>query len=98
MSYGRRLSQALGGKHFVIDTGRNGDGPPDAGTAGPTWCNPPGRALGKSPTTSTGHKLVDAYLWVKRPGESDGACRPGDPASGLWFARYAAGLVARAQA
>ncbi|WP_443063670.1 glycoside hydrolase family 6 protein [Streptomyces sp. NBC_00663] len=33
-----------------------------------SWCNPPGRALGVPPTTSTGHRLLDAYLWIKRPG------------------------------
>ena len=32
------------------------------------WCNPPGRGLGARPTTRTGNQLVDAFLWVKRPG------------------------------
>ncbi len=38
------------------------------------WCNPPGSGLGLAPTANTGVPLVDAYLWVKTPGESDGQC------------------------
>lgn len=52
--------------HIVIDTSRNGNG------AGNTWCDPAGRALGETPTVNTGNALVDAYLWVKDPGQSDG--------------------------
>ncbi|WP_353944763.1 glycoside hydrolase family 6 protein [Streptomyces sp. HUAS MG91] len=90
-SYGKQLSQLLGGAHFVVDTSRNGAGPySPAGADG--WCNPPGRALGAAPTTRTGDPLVDAYLWVKRPGESDGTCR-GGPAAGTWWAEYALGLA-----
>jgi len=44
------------------------------------WCNPPGSGLGVAPTASTDVPLVDAYLWVKLPGESDGAC---DSAGGV---------------
>ncbi|WP_228977073.1 glycoside hydrolase family 6 protein [Streptomyces sp. DH12] len=87
-AYGRRISALTGGKHFVIDTGRNGNGPHPAGE----WCNPPGRALGEPPTTRTGDPLVDAHLWVKRPGESDGPCR-GGPRAGEWFAPYALELA-----
>ncbi|QNS04070.1 glycoside hydrolase family 6 protein [Streptomyces xanthii] len=90
-AYGRRLSQQLGGAHFVVDTSRNGAGPYGDGQA-EAWCNPPGRALGKAPTTNTGDPLVDAFLWVKRPGESDGTCRSGPPA-GTWWADYALGLA-----
>jgi hypothetical protein len=39
-----------------------------------SWCNPPGSGAGKRPTTSTGDELVDAYLWIKTVGESDGQC------------------------
>ncbi|WP_372347896.1 glycoside hydrolase family 6 protein [Streptomyces sp. KL116D] len=82
-AYGKRLVAALGGgKHMVIDTSRNGNGPY---TGTDAWCNPPGRALGTPPTTRTGNPLVDAYLWVKRPGESDGTCR-GGPGAGQWWA------------
>ncbi|WP_346092316.1 glycoside hydrolase family 6 protein [Streptomyces olivaceiscleroticus] len=94
--YGDKLSRALGGAHYVIDTSRNGNGPPpdgqDQGSDTESWCNPPDRALGTPPTTHTGHPLVDAYLWVKRPGESDGTCRGGPPA-GQWWTDYALQLV-----
>ncbi|MFI5699104.1 glycoside hydrolase family 6 protein [Streptomyces xanthochromogenes] len=93
--YGHRLSAALGGKHFVVDTSRNGNGP-YAGTGTDNWCNPPGRALGTPPTAATGDALIDAYLWIKRPGESDGACR-GGPAAGRWWPEYALGLARAAQ-
>lgn len=88
LSYGQSVSSLLGGRHFVIDTSRNGLGP----TADRQWCNPAGRALGTVPTTATNNALVDAFLWIKVPGESDGACN-GAPASGQWWADYALGLV-----
>jgi endoglucanase len=50
----------------VIDTSRNGAGPDS------TWCDPSGRATGLDPTANTGYSYVDAFLWVKPPGESDG--------------------------
>jgi endoglucanase len=98
--------------HFVLDTSRNGQGPwvPPAGVYSDPqdWCNPPGRGLGLRPATHTGTPLVDAYLWVKRPGESDGSCTRGtpgpedpvygavDPPAGQWWPEYALGLVAHA--
>jgi endoglucanase len=89
VAYGAQLSSLVGGKHFVIDTGRNG-----AGSNG-EWCNPAGRALGARPTGATGHPLVDALLWVKLPGESDGACN-GAARAGEWLPEYALGLAQRA--
>ncbi len=86
VAYGQQISSLLGGLHFVIDTSRNGNGP------GGDWCNPPGRALGERPTAQTGQALVDAYLWVKRVGESDGTCNGGPPAGTFWDT-YALGLV-----
>jgi endoglucanase len=94
IAYGQRLSRLLHGAHFVIDTGRNGNGPDTNPADAPNWCNPPGRALGQAPTTSTGHRRVDAYLWVKAPGESDGSCRAGAPAAGQWWLQYALALAA----
>ena len=94
VKYGTRLSHRLDGAHFVIDTSRNGNGPAAKTSSHGHWCNPPGRALGDVPTTKTGHALVDAYLWVKRPGESDGACGNGAPAAGQWWPRYALALAA----
>ncbi|HEY2941766.1 MAG TPA: glycoside hydrolase family 6 protein, partial [Vicinamibacteria bacterium] len=89
IAYGRTISQRLGGKHFVVDTSRNG-----AGVAPSTWCNPPGMALGARPTAATGDALVDAYVWVKRPGESDGTCN-GGPSAGAFWPDYALGLAQR---
>jgi endoglucanase len=97
--YGTRLSDALGGVHFVIDTSRNGTGPwPGGGTAdgAPSWCNPPGRGLGRAPTSAPGLPRVDALLWVKGPGESDGTCRPGAPPAGQWWPEYALELARNA--
>ncbi|GIG22753.1 hypothetical protein Cch01nite_34770 [Cellulomonas chitinilytica] len=96
---------------FVIDTSRNGQGPwvpPADHPAGDPqdWCNPPDRGLGLRPTTSTGVPMLDAYLWVKIPGESDGQCTRWDPAGGIdpvrgyadpaagaWFPQMALELV-----
>jgi endoglucanase len=85
-SYGQAISAAVGGKHFIVDTSRNG-----LGSDG-QWCNPPGRALGDRPTLSTGVAGADAYLWVKYPGESDGTCN-GGPSAGTWWPSYALGLA-----
>ena len=92
-AYGRAISRRTGGAQFVIDTSRNGAGPSDP----PDWCTPPGRALGTYPTNRTGVPLVDAFLWVKRPGESDGTCNGGPPA-GQWWPEYALDLARRAAA
>jgi endoglucanase len=95
IAYGTAVSDRLGGKPFVIDTSRNGNGPApvDGRNADGHWCNPPGRALGPAPTEDTGTPRVDAYLWVKRPGESDGACLPDAPPAGQWWPEYALGLA-----
>ena len=77
IAYGRAISRRLGGRHFVINTSRNGNGPPVRSVD--RWCNPAGRALGEPPTTNTGDGLVDAFLWVKYPGDSDGSCDRGNP-------------------
>lgn len=91
VAYGNALSALVGGKHYVIDTSRNG-----LGSAGDSdWCNPAGRALGDPPTSNTGAPLADAFLWIKTPGESDGACN-GAPAAGVWMPEYALGLAQRA--
>lgn len=69
VAYGRALSGQVGNKPFVIDTSRNGKG-----SRGDEWCNPAGAGLGELPTTLTPDAAIHALLWVKRPGESDGAC------------------------
>ncbi|AKZ55934.1 Secreted endoglucanase [Streptomyces ambofaciens ATCC 23877] len=92
IAYGKQLAAKVGGKHFVVDTSRNGNGPYAEGAPDERWCNPPGRALGETPTTKTADPLVDAYLWVKRPGESDGECK-GGPKAGEWWPEYAVKLA-----
>ncbi|WUV07758.1 glycoside hydrolase family 6 protein [Amycolatopsis sp. NBC_01488] len=51
----------------VIDTSRNGNGP-----QGSEWCDPAGRAIGTPSTDQTGDSRIDAFLWIKPPGEADG--------------------------
>lgn len=100
-------------KHAVIDTSRNGRGswkPPfgkyrDA----EVWCNPPGRGLGRRPSLESGHPYVDAFLWIKVPGESDGECLRGSggavdpergvraPPAGRWFPAQARELIELAE-
>jgi endoglucanase len=86
-AYGDQVSAATGGLHYVVDTSRNGNGP-----SGGEWCNPRGRALGDAPTTVSDGTALDALLWVKRPGESDGACN-GGPAAGAWWPEIARELA-----
>jgi endoglucanase len=82
--------------HFVIDTSRNGAGPPpETASEEGRWCNPAGRRLGEPPTTSPDLPRVDALLWIKQPGDSDGTCGGGPPA-GQWWPQMAADLVAGA--
>lgn len=78
----------------MIDTGRNGAGP--APESPLNWCNPSGRALGAAPTTNTAGAHADAYLWIKRPGESDGSCNRGEPYAGSFVNSYAIELVRNA--
>jgi endoglucanase len=91
IGYGDAISGLTNGAHYVIDTSRNGAGP----TADDPlyWCNPSGRALGTPPTTATASPNVDAYLWVKRPGESDGSCGRGEPGPGHFMNQYAIDLA-----
>jgi endoglucanase len=108
--YASMLGSTQPTTHFVIDTSRNGQGPwtppPDHPAGDPQdWCNPPNRGLGNRSTANTGMTLVDAYLWVKIPGESDGQCYRWtsgpldpvrgiqDPAAGQWFPYMALELV-----
>lgn len=98
IAWGEKVSAGVGGKHFIIDTSRNGLGPYTGGTHDgdcPAWANPPGRALGARPTADTGHVLVDAFFWLKSPGASDGKCGPFG-AAGAWTPEYALGLSQRA--
>jgi endoglucanase len=75
------MNGAAATTHFVLDTGRNGQGAwqPDPATYpdAQTWCNAPKRGAGLRPSPDTGYPLADAVLWVKIPGGSDGACNRG---------------------
>jgi endoglucanase len=70
--HGLAISRRVGGKHFVINTAENGRGPVhyrrSNGRRITVWCNPGMRGLGTPPTTSTSNPMVDAYLWINRPG------------------------------
>lgn len=86
-AYGEELSGLLDGAHFIVDSGRNGFGATD------DWCNPPGRAFGTEPGPASGSEHLDAFLWVKPPGESDGECN-GGPAAGQFWPERAVELAA----
>jgi endoglucanase len=94
IAYGEAISALTNGSHYVIDTSRNGAGPPPDYPL--NWCNPSGRAMGTPPTAETAGAHADAYLWVKRPGESDGTCGRGDPYVGRFIDQYAIDLVRNA--
>jgi endoglucanase len=115
LRYANSLGTVEATTRFVVDTSRNGLGPwqPPAGLYpdAQDWCNPPDRGLGARPTSDTGQALVDAYLWIKVPGESDGECTRGlgpggttvdpewgriDPAAGAWFPEQALQLAENA--
>ena len=87
VSYDEEVLADLGdptGLHIVVDTSRNGNG------GGGTWCDPTGRAIGETPTVDTGNPLVDAYLWVKDPGQADGCAAP----AGIFDPELAYALIA----
>lgn len=86
--YAKSVLGALSNKSLkaVIDVSRNG-----AGSNG-AWCNPPGRKIGRNPTTATGYAHVEALLWVKLAGESDGSCN-GNPPAGTFSASLAYALA-----
>ncbi|MVU78157.1 1,4-beta-glucanase [Nocardia sp. ET3-3] len=90
-AYGDQVTARLGFGHYLVDTSRNGAGPPPDGPR--SWCNPWQRGLGLPPTTITNTPHADAYLWIKRPGESDGPCAPGQPTAGVWWPAYALDLI-----
>jgi endoglucanase len=108
--YANMLGSAQPSTHFVIDTSRNGLGPwqPPSYPDPQDWCNPPDCGLGYRPTANLEQPLLDAFLWVKIPGESDGECTRGlgpagstidpergliDPSAGVWFPEMALDLV-----
>ncbi|WP_434443251.1 glycoside hydrolase family 6 protein [Lentzea sp. E54] len=73
VNFAKNVLNAVGDSRLkaVVDTSRNGNGP-----AGSEWCDPAGRAIGIPSTTNTGDSKIEAFLWVKLPGESDGCIAP----------------------
>ena len=96
--------------HFIIDTARNGKG--QIRKAWGSWCNVHGAGLGERPRVDP-EPGIDAYFWVKPPGESDGVsdatqprydemCGGPDatknaPQAGEWFESYFLDLVRNAR-
>ena len=77
LTYAQTLTAAARGAcagfepRVVIDTGRNGRG--HASNPCSEWCNVRGAGVGHAPTLETPlPAVVDGYLWLKTPGESDG--------------------------
>jgi len=114
-SYVHRLSDSLKRvgikqKGFIIDTSRDGQG--GVRHKWGAWCNVKGAGLGERPRALVDEEPLDAYFWVKPPGESDGVsdptqprfdanCRSADsapnaPQAGAWFPAYFADLVRNA--
>ncbi|WZH51671.1 MAG: glycoside hydrolase family 6 protein [Nocardioides alkalitolerans] len=93
-AYGQQVVAELAkrgarGKTVLIDTSRNGAGPPVDGQ----WCNPTAARLGMT-TRVVNAKSIDFVAWIKRPGESDGTCNGGPPA-GQWWPTGAKRLMAK---
>jgi len=96
---------------FITDSGRNGK-QPTGQTEWGHWCNAKGTGFGVRPTSQTGHELLDAFVWVKPGGESDGTsntsaarydyhCGLADslqpaPEAGQWFQAYFEQLLTNA--
>lgn len=103
MAYGDQLVARLAAlgypnKHYVIDTSRNGVGRAPNPGAAYNSCNNFNAAIGHRPTTQVSNPLVDALLWVKRPGESDGLCHTTglQIPSGSWHQQLADSQIANA--
>ena len=106
---GALTAAGITGKGFIIDTGRNGRG--GVRTAPGNWCNIKGAGLGERPRAAPAPR-IDAYVWIKVPGESDGTAdqkaarfdpncasddaTPGAPEAGKLFEPYLVDLVKNA--
>ncbi len=102
IAYGQAIAHRLGGVHFVVNTGENGQGP-----LAPTsrvkygnekLCNPPGRGLGPM-SVQTGYTYVDGLLWFTNPGGSAGdgpGCGRGAPPTAVFWPKRAVSMVRHA--
>jgi endoglucanase len=99
--WAEKVSAKTGGAHFIVNTAQNGNGPlrphNRVKNGNEVLCNPPGRAMGPPPTTTTGFAHADAFLWTGPPGNSSGSCN-GGTASGTFWAARGIELASRAQA
>ena len=114
LCYVQNLGAALStigitGKGFLVDTSRNGRG--GIRHEWGAWCNVRGAGLGPRPV-ATPRPGIDAYVWIKPPGESDGVSDPsaprfdahcasqdsvaGAPQAGQWFDSYFVDLATNA--
>ena len=99
-NYGKRIVEGISEEHgIVIDTSRNGAGPPPPEETGfNAFANPPSNRLGMAPTLRVPppnifSNRLHALLWVKVPGESDGDYK-GAPRAGVFWPDGAMRLVA----
>lgn len=97
--YGLKIVESISEVHgMVIDTSRNGFGaPPPHVTGVDAWANPPTSRLGRAPTLRVPppnifSNRLHALLWVKVPGESDGAYK-GAPGAGTFWPEGALRLI-----
>jgi endoglucanase len=98
--YGNKVSRMVGGKHFIVNTSDNGNGPKYSWVGGKrqtVWCNPPNSALGTPATTNTGSSRADGFFWVNRPGTSHGSCNGGPTPVGTWWEKRALAMARRAR-
>jgi len=108
--YHEKLNAALEdlgitGKKFIVDTSRSGVDITEAFAVNQTWCNLSAAGLGEPSRGSPDPEnkpLLDAYMWLKPPAESDGSDKgsradpvcaredsfPGAPDAGSWFEAY----------
>jgi len=81
--------------HFIVDQGRVHA--PGARKEWGEWCNVEPAGFGPAPTADTGNPVVDAIVWIKPGGESDGQCGfAGAPRAGAWHDEYVQMLVKNA--
>lgn len=91
-TYVSKLSTAfanagISGLGFVIDTSRSGWKPVNDGTpidnrkARGNWCNVNGAGIGERPRAKplSSLPMLDAFVWIKPPGESDGSAQVTTP-------------------
>jgi cellulose 1,4-beta-cellobiosidase len=111
LTYAKTLAQTMAMYGFkdhgyIIDTSRNGKG--GIRDKWGDWCNIKGAGLGERPRANPAPH-IDAYWWIKPPGESDGSsdrngprfdemcagpnAAPNAPQAGQWFEAYFMDLV-----